>query len=79
MTSVFLQKKEFYNAIDRRLDRVVRGALDRECYSGKTETAHERPVTYCCYANYCNDVRLTIIVMSHWIILFLTFLFVMRG
>ncbi|CAF0847726.1 unnamed protein product [Adineta ricciae] len=38
-------KKEFYNVIDRRLDRVVRGALDRECYSGKTETANERSVT----------------------------------
>ncbi|CAF1387958.1 unnamed protein product [Rotaria sordida] len=49
-----MQKKEFYNAIDRRLDRVVRGALDRECQEGKLETQHERSMTYCCYSNYCN-------------------------
>ncbi|CAF0890311.1 unnamed protein product [Rotaria sp. Silwood1] len=47
-------KKEFYNAIDRRLDRVVRGALDRECKEGKLETNHEKSITYCCYSNYCN-------------------------
>ena len=40
--------------MDRRLERVVRGALDRECQPGKLETTSERSVNYCCYSSYCN-------------------------
>lgn len=52
--STFLQKKEFYNAVDRRLDRVSRGALNGECRPGKFENVDERSITYCCYSNLCN-------------------------
>jgi hypothetical protein len=59
--------------LDRRLDRVVRGALDRDCRAGKFENQNERSITYCCYSNYCNGT-LPRQVVNHELINMITLL-----